>query len=85
MDPITELMTLNSMGMVLILISWILQIMQMLKGKMEVTKPFALLQFLGIAVIAAGLFSTSTTVALLNMLSAIGALVVLLLLLKPKK
>jgi len=72
------------MGMILIVVSWIAQIISMLKGDREITKGFAFLQTAGIALITAGLISTNATVGALNLISALGAACVLVLLLIKK-
>jgi hypothetical protein len=77
-------MVLNTIGMVLIIISWALQIMPMAKGKMEIRKEFALLQMLGIICIALGTYLGSTLVSVLNLASAAGAGVVFVLLMKKQ-
>jgi len=82
MAIIEELTSLNGLGMVLIAVSWVFQILPMLKGKKEIRMEFALLQVLGIILIAAGLTQAVTIVGILNVLSAIGAACVLVLLLK---
>jgi hypothetical protein len=78
-------MILNSAGMMLIIISWAAQIMWMLKGRKEITAIFASLQMIGILLIVTGVMYSAPEVALLNMISALGASIVLVLLLKGEK
>jgi hypothetical protein len=77
-----ELLSLNGIGMLLIITSWAVQIARMLRGKKEIAAEFALLQVLGIVLIAAGLWQGSAVVSALNIASAVGASCVLALLLK---
>ncbi len=84
MALLDELVSLNAVGMILITLSWIIQIASMVKGKNGIRREFALLQSLGIACIAAGMISVSTTIGVLNLLSATGAACVLVLLLKSR-
>jgi len=77
-----DLLSLNAIGMLLIIFSWAVQIARMLRGKRDIAKEFALLQMLGILLIAAGLWQGSQVISALNVISALGAACVLALLLK---
>lgn len=72
-----DLTSLNSVGMVLIIVSWAAQIMWMMKGRKEITAIFASLQLAGILLIIAGVTGSAPAVATLNAVSAIGAAIVL--------
>jgi hypothetical protein len=82
MALLEELISLNGLGMLLIVVSWVFQILPMLKKQMSIRKEFVLLQAIGIIMIVVGLMQTSMVVAVLNIASALGALCVLVLLLK---
>ncbi|MBU1151333.1 hypothetical protein KJ632_00725 [Patescibacteria group bacterium] len=77
--------TLSLVGMALIILSWIVQIGFSLKGSKEMRPCFAGFQFLGIALLVVDAFLASggmTNLAWMNVLSAIGALVMLGLVLR---
>lgn len=72
-------------GMALIIVSWIIQIVSMTKGKKEILRCFAGLQALGIILLIVSDYLTNTGLSLLgmlNVLSMIGAIVVAILLIK---
>lgn len=72
-------------GMVIIIVSWIIQIVSVLKSKREILVSFVGLQALGILLLVVSEFLTNSTLsilAILNILSMIGAIVVAILLIK---
>lgn len=72
-------------GMVIIIVSWVTQIISMLKGKKEILRYFAGLQAIGIILLVASDYLTNSGLSLLgmlNVLSMIGAIIVVALLIK---
>lgn len=72
-------------GMVIIIVSWVTQIISMLKGKKEILRCFAGLQAIGIILLVASDYLTNSGLSLLgilNVLSMIGAIIVVALLIK---
>ena len=77
--------TFSLLGMVLIILSWIIQIGFTLKSSKTMLPAFAGLQFLGIAFLVYDSFLTSGTmgtISWLNVGSALGALIMLILVAK---
>ncbi|MDD3084236.1 MAG: hypothetical protein PHP82_04400 [Candidatus ainarchaeum sp.] len=73
------------LGMILIIISWIIQIFSMSKGKKEILKCFAILQAIGIIFLVISDYLTNnglSILGMLNILSMIGAIIVLVFLIK---
>jgi len=78
-------LSLSFVGMALIILSWIIQIGFTLKSSKTMLPAFAGLQLLGIALLVFDSFSTSGTmgtIAWLNVGSALGALIMLILVAK---
>ncbi len=68
---------LSVIGLILIILSWIIQIVKIKKGNKEICSCFAMLQFLGIVLlIIESILSTNITLAIGNGLSALGAIIV---------
>jgi len=73
------------LGMILIVISWILQIASLTKGKKNILPLFATLQAIGIILLVASDYITNSALSILgmlNVLSFLGAIVTLLILLR---
>ena len=73
-----ELHYLSIAGLAIIAVSWLLQYKKMSKGKMEVTREFALLQVAGIALLIIDALSGGLyDFAAMNLITCGGALLVL--------
>ena len=72
-------------GMVIMIVSWIIQIISVFKSKKEILISFVGLQAFGILLLVVSDFLTNSTLsilAILNILSMIGAVIVAILLVK---
>ena len=81
-------LTLSFAGMAIIILSWIVQIVYTSLRDKKMTVCFALLQTIGIACLVADTYITNsaiTTLAALNIASAVGGLVMAILILAKKK
>ncbi len=70
---------ISIIGLSLIIISWIIQIIKIIKKNNNISKMFAGLQFLGILLLIIDGYKTNLPLAIANALSAIGALIVFLM------
>jgi 4-hydroxybenzoate polyprenyltransferase len=72
------IMQIAWIGLVIIIVSWFVQLLYNAKGKKEINPIFCILQAAGISLLVYGSFIAGDTVlAILNLLSAVMALVVL--------
>jgi len=72
-------------GMILIIISWAIQIISLSKGKKQLLASFAALQALGIVLLVISDYlanSTLSILGMLNVLSFLGGAIVLILVIK---
>jgi hypothetical protein len=77
--------SLSLIGMGLIILSWVVQIVFTLKGQKAMRPCFAAMQFLGIALLVVDTFMTAgqmNPLAWMNVVSALGALVMMVLVLR---
>lgn len=73
------------LGMVIIIISWIVQIVSLSKGKKQILPSFLILQALGIILLVSSDFITNSSISILgmlNILSVLGALISLIFVIK---
>lgn len=82
---VIQLIEIAWLGMIIIIISWIVQIISVSKGKKQILSSFLVLQALGILLLVVSDFITNSNISILgilNILSVLGALISLIFVIK---